>query len=106
IVLDASHVWLTANAGVSWTNVTGTLSAGTLRSIAFDTAANALLVGSDKGVFMTSYSSPGGSWTEVGDIPNAPVTDLRYDSFDDVLVAGTLGRGAWKITGATSALTN
>jgi len=31
-------------------------------------------------------------------LPNVPVRDLAYDVADDLLLAGTLGRGAWTIT--------
>jgi len=30
-------------------------------------------------------------------LPNAPVYDMVYDVTDDVLVVGTLGRGAWTV---------
>ena len=35
--------------------------------------------------------------------PNVQVFDLRYASTDDVLVAGTLGRGAWTLPQASEA---
>jgi len=37
------------------------------------------------------------TWAEAGaaSLPNAPVWDLEFDAADRVLVAGTLGRGAW-----------
>ncbi len=40
------------------------------------------------------------TWGEVGaaNLPNAPVWDLEFDVGDGVLVAGTLGRGAWTAT--------
>ena len=39
-------------------------------------------------------------WEKVGpQIPNAQVTDIDYNPTDDILVVGTLGRGAWSITG-------
>ncbi len=38
------------------------------------------------------------------DMPALLVTDVVYDAVDDVLVAGTLGRGVWKLEGAANAL--
>src|SRR5439155_2908075 len=39
-------------------------------------------------------------WLQLGrGMPNAPVFDLDYDASDDVLAAGTLGRGAWTLAG-------
>jgi hypothetical protein len=58
-----------------------------------------LLVGTNAGVFVSFSSSGFTSWNKLGiGLPNAPVADLDYDVADDVLVAGTLGRGAWTIT--------
>jgi hypothetical protein len=37
-------------------------------------------------------------WGELGiGLPNAPVWDLEYDATDGVLLAATLGRGAWTL---------
>src|SRR5262249_33589117 len=58
-----------------------------------------LLVGTNAGVFLSFSSSGFTSWNKLGTgLPNAPVWDLHYDVSDDMLLAGTLGRGAWTIT--------
>ena len=60
-----------------------------------------LVVGTSRGVYL-SFEDSFGSWFELGtNLPNAPVWDLDYDATDDVLVAGTLGRGAWTLTGVS-----
>ena len=112
-VLDnAQRVWATFNAGASWTNVTGNLQGlapgGTpsFRTIAFvgnstnyDDAV--LAVGGYGGVY--SIQSPGLAgtrpvWSKFGEgLSNAVVTDLRYNIPDQVLLAGTLGRGSWTL---------
>ncbi|MDX1409102.1 MAG: hypothetical protein R3330_13230, partial [Saprospiraceae bacterium] len=52
-----------------------------------------------------SFDGSFGTWLKVGTgLPNAPVWDLDYDLTDDVLVAGTLGRGAWTIDLSTVAI--
>ncbi len=62
-----------------------------------------LVVGTRTGVQMRRIDpilqAPAGDWIELGadSLPNVPVTDLDYDATDHVLVAATLGRGAWKI---------
>jgi Ca2+-binding RTX toxin-like protein len=44
-------------------------------------------------------------WQEFGNgLANALVTDLRWDATDDVLLAGTFGRGAWMIFGASTSI--
>jgi hypothetical protein len=92
-VVDPTDVFVTRDAGVVWTNITGNLVARDLRTIVF--ARGRILVGDQSGVFVMDTRQPG-AWSEFGpDLPNAPVFDLDYDQADDVLVAGTLGRGAW-----------
>jgi hypothetical protein len=64
-----------------------------------------VVVGGSQGVFYEvnpgEAANPNPNWTQLGQLlPRAMVSDLRYDARDDVLVAGTLGRGAWKITRA------
>ncbi|NOT01686.1 MAG: RTX toxin [Phycisphaerales bacterium] len=96
---DATRVYMTANAGATWTDVTGNLAAltpGTIRSLVFRSGLNrAVVIGTDTGVFI----APGAafnSWSRLGDcLPRVPVYDLDYDPTDRKFVAGTLGRGAW-----------
>jgi len=60
------------------------------------------VVGTNAGVFL-SFSSDFGTWFELGaGMPNAPVWDLDHDATDDVLVAGTLGRGGWLLAGVAA----
>ena len=93
----------TTNAGASWTNRTGNLPtlAGTrFRSVAYVAAVpdDIVFVGTGRGVYV-AFASNFSSWQLLGSgLPNAPVFDLAYDPYDDVLVAGTLGRGAWKLS--------
>ena len=65
-----------------------------------------LLVGGLGGVYRTL--NPTGNaplWGEYGSgMPNVLVTDLHYDRTDDVLLAGTFGRGAWTIARASETL--
>ncbi len=103
-----SHVWKTTNAGVSWSDYSGS-GAGLLP----DSPVNALLVdpagtvyaGTDVGVFSSSTASP--NWTEVGPapnsgqsgfLPNVAVTALRLFSSGGAkkLRASTYGRGIWE----------
>lgn len=103
-VIDSNQVFRTTDAGATWTDITGNLAefgAGDFNTNAFVAGAprKLLLVGTDAGVFVSFSSSGFTSWNRLGTgLPNAPVADLVYDVADDVLVAGTLGRGAWTIT--------
>ena len=78
-----------------------------------------LLVGGSLGVFRAFDPAPNVVWTELGlNLPNAPVTDLKFIRIDpaafaagrrpiasdDILLVGTLGRGTWTLSAADVAL--
>ena len=70
------------------------------------TALDAIVVGSSQGIF-ASISSDFTDWFELGgDLPNVPVWDMNYAPTDDILVAGTLGRGAWTFSNPAANLLN
>jgi photosystem II stability/assembly factor-like uncharacterized protein len=105
--IDSNQVFRTTNAGASWTDITGNLiqlGAGDFNTTEFVAGVTAndndlLLVGTNAGVFVSFSSSGFTIWNKLGTgLPNAVVADLDYNSADDVLLAGTLGRGAWTIT--------
>lgn len=124
-VVDTNNqVFQTSNAGTAWTNITGDLfstlnlqSGDYLRSIEFvdSPTLNALAVGTSQGVF-ASLSTNWSDWFQVGPatLPNAPVWDMDYNRNDplptdtiqtaNILVAGTLGRGAWLLSNITNIL--
>ncbi|HEV3261806.1 MAG TPA: hypothetical protein VG013_33460 [Gemmataceae bacterium] len=101
-VVDSASVYRTTNAGGMWTNITGNLpssTAGTFRSVAYFTSApsGAVVVGTDAGVFM-SRDARSPVWSQFGSgLPTVPVYHLEYSSRDKILLAGTLGRGAWTL---------
>lgn len=101
--IDLASVFMSTNSGASWTNITGNLAdVGFLRCVrAFsDDQTPRLLVGTDRGVYMSSAPELG-FWSKIGtNLPNAPVFDMEYNQADNVLVVGTLGRGSWLVTNA------
>ena len=102
-VIGAQNVFVTNNAGASWTNITGnllTFQPGDFRSIEFipSTGHGLIVVGTNRGVFATATDALG-TWLEVGNLPNAPVLDLQYVPQQDLLIAGLFGRSAWTVTG-------
>jgi hypothetical protein len=106
--IDRNQVFSTANAGAAWTEITGNIMslAGTfLQTIEFiPGTAGAVVVGGALGVFtaMIPNLSAATTWIEVGmtTLPNAIVYELEYNATDNVLLAGTLGRGAWLASNA------
>ncbi len=101
-VIGSTSVYQSTDGGASWTDISGDITddgAGTFRSIEYIPSAKGdrLVVGTNAGV-RVSVDGSFGTWFQLGtDLPNAPVWDLDYDASDDVLVAGTLGRGAWTL---------
>lgn len=98
--IDSNRVYQTRDGGTTWTNVTGDLSTfnpGNLRSVEVVAVAeqHAVAVGTDRGVFWADRL-PVQAWSQpCTGMPVVPVTDLEFDVADEVLAAGTLGRGAW-----------
>jgi len=104
ILADAVHH--SSDGGDSWIDVTGDLDlavTGGLNSILHMPATDdALVLGTDRGVFIARASSGFASWVKVGStLPNTPIYDLDYDPVDDRLVAATLGRGSFQILGVS-----
>jgi hypothetical protein len=120
-----SRVFRFINAGAAvsdWTNITGNLNpppgsanpplSADLRTIEVFSPTSTpgdevVLMGGVGGVFRTldPFDGPNATWTEFGGgLPNAITKDLHYDPTDDVLLAGTYGRGAWTISSASTSL--
>jgi subtilisin-like proprotein convertase family protein len=101
VVNQAGQVFSTSNSGSSWTNITGNIGSGTtdlFTIVHIPGNPGVIAVGGRNGVFRMATNNPG-VWNQLGTgMSNAIVYDLDYDAFDDTLVAGTLGRGAWKLS--------
>src|SRR5262249_8743733 len=105
--IDNNTVYMTRNAGSSWTNITGNLllqNPGALRSNAFisNASGEAVVVGATNGIFVALASSGFTLWEPLGNgFPNTSIFQLDYNSKDDILIAGTLGRGSWALSQPT-----
>ncbi|MEM7036416.1 MAG: T9SS type A sorting domain-containing protein, partial [Bacteroidota bacterium] len=107
---DPTHLWIalgnniyeSVNSGGNWTDVSGTLPNIPLNTIVYDARStnDALYVGMDVGVYYRDGSMA--DWTAFSTgIPNVEVTELEiyYDpncAGNDMLRAGTYGRGLWE----------
>ena len=103
--VDSNEVFVTDDAGTTWASITGDLGGfGQIWSAAFIPGGivDAIMVGTSRGVFASALDALG-TWVEVGDatLPNTPAFDMDVDIADDVLVVGTLGRGAWMLDKAS-----
>ncbi|WP_166829988.1 Calx-beta domain-containing protein [Thalassoroseus pseudoceratinae] len=100
-VADSDQVFMTTDLGGNWTEVTGNLAG--ISGVDFHDveyiegpATDLLVVGTGEGVFYSTAITGFTVWSELStDLPTVDVFDMEYDAADDVLVVGTLGRGAW-----------
>lgn len=101
LAVDKNSVYATNNPFSTWTNITGNLfsanPAGNINTVEFfNSSGYRAVVGTDTGVYASTAASGFTSWSALGtDLPNAPVYELVYDPENDLLVAATMGRGAW-----------
>ncbi|HXN41103.1 MAG TPA: hypothetical protein VN918_04890 [Myxococcaceae bacterium] len=95
--LGHGNVLLTTNGGVDWIDIGGNLPNASAHSIAVDPrGGDTLYVGLDGGVYISADG--GKEWRRFGrGLPNASVRTLDINTRLNVLVAGTYGRGAWRI---------
>ena len=106
VVDSANRVWGSFDEGASWIELTANLPSLTSQVDTIEvfspdqTIRNIVLIAGGFGAFeMRRPGAGGASWTPLSTgIPNALVQDLHYDYTNDVLVAGSLGRGAWTLT--------
>ena len=106
VVDNSSQVFMTLDEGATWVNLTTNLPALTpdvrtveIYSPSLNARTTTLIVGGLGGVFMMRRPGAAGtSWFVMGTgMPHALTLDLHYDYTANVLLAGTLGRGAWTI---------
>ncbi|HEX4792529.1 MAG TPA: hypothetical protein VH370_01990, partial [Humisphaera sp.] len=96
-----SKVFRTINGGTTWTSITGNLADVPAYSIVLDangpgTADDVLYVGTDTGVFTSS--DLGTTWNQLGTgLPTTQVDSLQLNQ-QNILAAGTYGRGIWQIS--------
>lgn len=114
-----SDIWQTTDAGQTWTNITGNLGSlafqvdsvavvhPTPQTTALVAGALGMEIGVTQGsVFATnSINGAATSWSVLGTgLPDVMVSQVIYNAADNVLVAGTYGRGAWTLANASQAL--
>ncbi len=104
-VLERTRVLGLLPSGQTVNELTGNLldlNPGRLRSLLWlgDEFDSGLLVGADRGVFVAFESGGYLRWIPLDDsLPNAPVLDLDYVEAQGRVLATTLGRGSFVLTG-------
>ena len=111
---NLTQVFKTLNGGTTWTDVSGNIQSFApiaLRAIAYVPRTNgsgtndALVVSTFNGIYVAYESTGFTEWGPSGGTCRKCRSSTCTTPRDGVLVAGTLGRGAWKlkVTGATEA---
>jgi hypothetical protein len=106
VVDGSAQVWDSFDAGQTFQNITTNLAQLTpfvptieLVSTGPNPLNEMLVAGGTNGVFAMSLNGSGANpWQQLGNkLPHAFVLDLHYNANDHLLLAGTLGRGAWTL---------
>jgi hypothetical protein len=108
IVVDgSSQVWTSFDAGHTFLNITANLAqltpfVTTIELVSTGAAPQdkMLVAGGLNGVFAIGPNSTWAQpWYRLGDnLPHVLVQDLHYDANANLLLVGTLGRGAWTLS--------
>jgi photosystem II stability/assembly factor-like uncharacterized protein len=95
---DTPKVYKTTNGGNSWISISGNLPDTPVNDIFIypDSAVyrNTYFAATDIGIFMTL--NDGASWSEVAGLPNTVIMHLDYSPSNQMLRAGTHGRGVYE----------
>jgi photosystem II stability/assembly factor-like uncharacterized protein len=87
-----NKVFKSTNAGVSWTNISGSLPNVAADAIElYETIPNAIFVGTDAGVYYRDDSFD--DWLLYGKIPHTRVDDIEIQYVEKLIRIGTHGRG-------------
>ncbi|MDI9309210.1 MAG: T9SS type A sorting domain-containing protein [Limnohabitans sp.] len=94
----AGKVYKSTDAGVTWTNITGTLPNIPTHKIVYKTGTTTdeLFLATDLGVYYRNNTL--GDWVKLGvGLPNVIVHDIEIHYGTERLRAATYGRGVWEV---------
>jgi hypothetical protein len=110
IVDTSGKIWMTTDGGTRFSEITGSFkptNQGLFSLAVYDQPAglgvnesndDVVFVGGWSGVWAAEDPQAGVTWTKFGkDLPNVLVNGLIYNATDNVLLASTLGRGAFEV---------
>ncbi|WP_164914093.1 GEVED domain-containing protein [Aquimarina sediminis] len=91
----SNGVFKSTDQGASFSNITGNLPSEAKNVVRHQKGTETIYVGTYLGVY---YKQGNGNWENYSQsLPNVSVRDLEVNYGDKVLLAGTYGRGVWKI---------
>lgn len=94
---NVNNIWVSADGGVTWTNIDGDLPNMPVRWCMFEPGNNtAAIIATETGVWETSqFNGAGTHWIPSLNFPKVRTDMLAYRSSDKLLAAGTHGRGVF-----------
>jgi hypothetical protein len=91
---DSAHVFETRDGGATWANISGNLPNAPVNDLLL--LGDRMVVGTDIGVYASTDG--GQNWVRAGEgLPMVVVMDLAYQKATNTVVAGTFGRGLWRL---------
>lgn len=97
-VTGGGHVWVTSDAGTSWTDISGNLPDEPVWAMAVlpNPGRDVLYVGAEDGVYISLDG--GTTWDRAGQgLPHVQVRQLELNTGLGILAAATHGRGMWEL---------
>jgi photosystem II stability/assembly factor-like uncharacterized protein len=97
--LTSRHVWVTANQGTNWTDISSNLPNVPVHSLAIDpSSSSTLYVGTETGVYKSTNS--GGTWSSsnAGMPSYVPTDELAIQKDTKTMFAFTHGRGVFVVS--------
>ncbi|GGX11832.1 VPS10 domain-containing protein [Aquimarina muelleri] len=91
----SNGVFKSTNQGSNFSNITGNLPSEAKNVVRHQKGTENIYVGTYLGVYYKQGNSDWENYSE--NLPNVSVRDLEVNYKDQVLLAGTYGRGVWKI---------
>ncbi|MCI0680878.1 MAG: autotransporter-associated beta strand repeat-containing protein [Gemmataceae bacterium] len=89
-------VWQTTDAGQNWTEITHDLPSAPVWKVVLDPRTKDLYVGTDLGVYRLLFGTT--HWQHFGNgLANTQVRDLELNPATNTLLAGTYGRGVYRL---------
>ncbi len=94
---NTGHIYKTTDQGETWVDISGDLPDMPVNELLKVAATGVLYIATDIGVFCSV--NEGLTWDLLGEnLPALVVNDICYHDLENILVAGTFGRGMFRIT--------
>lgn len=103
--MSNTGIYKSENEGVTWTNITYNLPAGSKNALVHQASSynNTVYIATNKSVYYTNDSLKEWKFFSTN-LPNSTITDIEVNNIENHLVISTYGRGVWRCPVATESL--